>query len=82
MQVLQNCLLLIIGGSDCIQIVDKDSALLEYPGEISSSLIADHHGMAKFKNPQDTNFKNVRNVLKWLKRRIVSEDTKDLGTFV
>ncbi|KAI4262936.1 MAG: hypothetical protein L6R42_001894 [Xanthoria sp. 1 TBL-2021] len=60
-------------------IVDKDSALLEYPGEVSSSLIADHHGMAKFKNPQDTNYTNVKNVLKWLKRKSVSEDTRDLA---
>ncbi|KAL8715496.1 MAG: hypothetical protein Q9220_000831 [cf. Caloplaca sp. 1 TL-2023] len=60
-------------------IVDKDSALLEYPGEISSSLIADHHGMAKFKNPQDTNYNNVKNVLKYLKRKVVSEDIKDLA---
>ncbi|KAL8671628.1 MAG: hypothetical protein Q9168_003879 [Polycauliona sp. 1 TL-2023] len=60
-------------------IVDKDSALLEYPGEVSSSLIADHHGMAKFKNPQDTNYNNVKNVLKWLKRKRTSEDTRDLA---
>ncbi|KAL8791063.1 MAG: hypothetical protein Q9213_000270 [Squamulea squamosa] len=58
-------------------IVDKDSALLEYPGEASSSLIADHHGMAKFRNPKDTNYTNVKNVLKWLKRKSVSEDTRD-----
>ncbi|KAG8530798.1 uncharacterized protein KY384_004155 [Bacidia gigantensis] len=60
-------------------IVDKDSALLEYPGETSSSLIADHHGMAKFRNPQDTNYTQVKNVLKWLKRKAVSEDTRDLA---
>ena len=71
-----------MGNPNWIQIVDKDSALLEYPGEISSSLIADHHGMAKFKNPQDTNYNNVKSVMKWLKKKIVSEDTRDLGTFI
>lgn len=66
--------------SDWIQIVDKDSALLEYPGETSSSLIADHHGMAKFRDPQDTNYTNVRNILRWLKRKMISEDPNNLGT--
>ncbi|KAI4286618.1 MAG: hypothetical protein L6R35_004132 [Caloplaca aegaea] len=61
-------------------IVEKDSALLEYPGEITSSLIADHHGMAKFKDPHDTNYTNVKNVLKWLKRRTTTEDTRE-GVF-
>ncbi|KAL8646882.1 MAG: hypothetical protein Q9210_005880 [Variospora velana] len=58
------------------RIVDKDSALLEYPGEITSSLIADHHGMAKFKTPQDTNYTIVRNILKWL-TRTTNTDSKD-----
>ncbi|KAI4136572.1 MAG: hypothetical protein LQ341_005546, partial [Variospora aurantia] len=57
-------------------IVEKDSALLEYPGEITSSLIADHHGMAKFKTPQDTNYTVVRDILKWL-TRTTNTDTKD-----
>ncbi|KAL8818633.1 MAG: hypothetical protein Q9223_002770 [Gallowayella weberi] len=68
-----------IGAGIKKMIVDKDSALLEYPGEISSSLIADHHGMAKFRNPQDTNYNIVKNVLRWLKRKLVKEDTKSLA---
>lgn len=61
--------------------MDKDSALLEYPGETSSPLIADHHGMAKFKNPLDTNYTNVKNVLRWLMRKMVGEDTSEHGEF-
>lgn len=61
-----------------MQIVEKDAALLEYPGETSSSLIADHHGMAKFKNPMDTNYTSVKNVLKWLIRKIRSKEAGEL----
>ena len=82
MQDLRTSPPLNIGESDWIQIVNKDSALLEYPGEISSSLIANHHGVSKFKNSQDTNYNNVRNVLKRMKRKFVSEATRDLGTFI
>ncbi|KAK8000629.1 hypothetical protein PG990_013229 [Apiospora arundinis] len=54
-------------------IVERDSALLEYPGETSSFLMADHHGMAKFKDPLDANFTNVTNVLRFLTRPMMGE---------
>ncbi|KAL9120855.1 MAG: hypothetical protein Q9187_002593 [Circinaria calcarea] len=54
-------------------IVDRDSAILGYPGETSSSLVADHHGMAKFRSPLDTNYTDVRNVLRWLMKRFTNE---------
>ncbi|KAI1077810.1 hypothetical protein F5B20DRAFT_572038 [Whalleya microplaca] len=49
------------------------SALLGYPGEASCLSRADHHGIAKFKSPQDPNFTNVRNVLRWLVREIIED---------
>ncbi|KAI8635320.1 hypothetical protein F5Y19DRAFT_7290 [Xylariaceae sp. FL1651] len=52
-------------------IVEKESAVLEYPGETSCALVADHHNMAKFQSPLDANFTNVRNVLRWLVKRVV-----------
>ncbi|MCJ1353732.1 MAG: hypothetical protein MMC33_003719 [Icmadophila ericetorum] len=67
-----------IGAGIKRMIVEKDAALLEYPGETSSSLIADHHGMAKFKNHTDTNYANVRNVLKWLAKKTVRKDAGEL----
>ncbi|KAK8852144.1 Vegetative incompatibility protein HET-E-1 [Apiospora arundinis] len=54
-------------------IVERDSALLEYPGETSSFLMADHHGMAKFKDPLDANFTNITNVLRFLTRPMMGE---------
>ncbi|KAL2171802.1 hypothetical protein VTG60DRAFT_1499 [Thermothelomyces hinnuleus] len=45
-------------------IVQKDSADLGYPAEISSPLDADHHGVAKFKSVEDPNYQQVRDVLR------------------
>lgn len=45
-------------------IVEKDSAILGYPGELSRGLLADHHGMCKFDSPKDPNYIAVRNILK------------------
>lgn len=59
--------------------MDKDSALLEYPSETSSCLTADHHGMAKFRNPRDPNYVNVKNMLRWLKRKFVIEGASEKG---
>ncbi|KAI0107446.1 hypothetical protein GGR51DRAFT_570813 [Nemania sp. FL0031] len=53
-------------------IVEKESGVLDYPGETSSSLMADHHGMAKFETPLDSNFTNVTNVLRWLMKNLDS----------
>ncbi|KAI0910196.1 hypothetical protein F4823DRAFT_379641 [Ustulina deusta] len=53
-------------------IAEKESGILDYPGETSSSLMADHHGMSKFENPLDPNFTNVTNVLRWLMKKVAS----------
>ena len=47
-------------------ILEKDSSVLGYPGEISKPLDADHHGVCKFDNPEDFRYITVRNVLKSL----------------
>ena len=54
-----------------MQIVEKDSALLEYPGETSTSVMADHNGMVKFKDPLDVNYINVTNVLRWVMKQLL-----------
>ncbi|MCJ1384404.1 hypothetical protein MMC17_007520 [Xylographa soralifera] len=51
-------------------IVEKDSAILGYPGEMSDHLVVDHHGMTKFRSPLDTNYTNVKNLLRWLMRQL------------
>ncbi|KAH8811320.1 hypothetical protein F5884DRAFT_781773 [Xylogone sp. PMI_703] len=47
-------------------IVDKDSSILNYPGEVSVPLNADHHTVCKYSSPNDPNYIRVRNALKGL----------------
>ena len=47
-------------------ILEKDSSILGYPGEISQPLDADHHDVCKFSSQSDPNYKSVRSVLKTL----------------
>ncbi|KAL7940714.1 WD40 repeat-containing protein [Trichoderma barbatum] len=49
-----------------LMIVEKDSAVLGYPSEISRPLHADHRGVCKFASPADVNYLSVRNALKSL----------------
>ncbi|ETR98417.1 hypothetical protein M419DRAFT_88907 [Trichoderma reesei RUT C-30] len=47
-------------------IVEKDSSVLGYPGEISRPLHADHRGVCKYSSPADANYVSVKNALKSL----------------
>lgn len=47
-------------------VVEKTSATLGYPDEITKSLNADHHTVCKFDSIQDSNYISVRNALKTL----------------
>jgi hypothetical protein len=53
-------------------ILEKDSSILGYPGEISKSMNADHHNVCKYDSPQDSNYIGVRNALKSLVARFRS----------
>lgn len=46
--------------------MEKASATLGYPDEITRSLNADHHTVCKFDSIQDSNYISVRNALKTL----------------
>jgi hypothetical protein len=50
-------------------VLEKDSSILGYPGEISKSLNADHHDVCKYTSQEDSNYVNVRNALKSLVSR-------------
>ena len=52
--------------------LEKDSSVLGYPGEISKALDADHHGVCKYDSPKDPSYVIVRNVLKSLVSKILS----------
>jgi hypothetical protein len=51
-------------------VLEKDSSILGYPGEISKSLNADHHQVCKFNSTQDSNYISVRNALKTLVNKV------------
>lgn len=47
-------------------VLEKDSSILGYPGEVSKPLDADHHGVCKYESREDPRYVTVRNVLKSL----------------
>ena len=47
-------------------VLERDSSVLGYPGEISRALDADHHGVCKYASPEDPLYITIRNVLKSL----------------
>ncbi|KGO65030.1 hypothetical protein PEX1_017620 [Penicillium expansum] len=53
-------------GPKRMMVVEKESATLGYPKEISKALVADHHTVCKFDSIQDSNYISVRNALKTL----------------
>jgi len=60
-------------------ILEKDSSVLGYPGEISKPLNADHHGVCKFENNRDPNYITVRNILKSLMGKILPANPAKLS---
>ncbi|KAL9111328.1 MAG: hypothetical protein Q9227_004205 [Pyrenula ochraceoflavens] len=59
-------------------IVEKDSAVLQYPREISSPLHADHHTICKFRDLTDQNYVIVRNTLRYWIARSTVQGNSDL----
>ncbi|TLD06594.1 uncharacterized protein PgNI_08371 [Pyricularia grisea] len=56
-----------------VMVLEKESSVLGYPGEISKPLTnADHHGVCKYSSPDDPNYVTVRNVLKSLFSKILT----------
>jgi hypothetical protein len=47
-------------------VLEKDSSVLGYPGEISTLVDGDYHGVCKHESPNDPRYITVRNVLKSL----------------
>lgn len=55
-------------------VLEKETSVLGYPGEVSKALNADHHSVCKYAGPQDPNYIVVRNILKSLVSKIISRD--------
>ncbi|KAI0406220.1 hypothetical protein F4802DRAFT_559828 [Xylaria palmicola] len=49
-----------------VMVLEKDSSVLGYPGEVSKPLDADHHDVCKFDSPGDPRYVAVRNALRSL----------------
>ncbi|KAM0258564.1 hypothetical protein ACHAQJ_003735 [Trichoderma viride] len=49
-----------------IMILEKDSSVLGYPGEISAGLAANHNDICKYASPTDPKYITVRNALRTL----------------
>ncbi|KAI1328759.1 hypothetical protein F5Y16DRAFT_409521 [Xylariaceae sp. FL0255] len=60
-------------------VIEEDSARLGYPGEISRSLNADHHGVCKFDSPDDANYGTVLAALKSVVTSHSRADTQSAG---
>ncbi|KAJ9639626.1 hypothetical protein H2204_003696 [Knufia peltigerae] len=61
-------------GLSRMMVLQKDSSILGYPGEISKPLDADHHDVCKYTSHQDPNYISVRNVLKYLVEKHRAQD--------
>ena len=55
--------------------MEKDSAVLGYPGEISRALNADHHNVCKFDSPKDPNYVAVKNAISSLVNNLALTST-------
>jgi hypothetical protein len=53
-------------------VLEKDSSILGYPGEVSKPLMADHHDVCKYKSMEDPNYITIRNMLKTIISRLAS----------
>ena len=47
-------------------VLERESSVLGYPGEVSKALDADHHSICKYSSRTDSNYVSVRNALKLL----------------
>ena len=54
-------------------VLEKDSSILGYPGEVSRSMMADHHDVCKYASPEDPNYIVVKNALRTIIARISKE---------
>ncbi|KAI9781585.1 MAG: hypothetical protein M1835_004276, partial [Candelina submexicana] len=67
-------------GPTKLMVLEKDSSILGYPGEISKSLNADHHDVCKFISQDDPNYVSVRNAMKSLVEKFKTRGAYVLDT--
>ncbi|KAI0803792.1 hypothetical protein GGR55DRAFT_691409 [Xylaria sp. FL0064] len=62
-----------------IMVLEKDSSILGYPGEISRPLQADHHDVCKFSSRADSNYVAVTNAIKALVAQLRDKEPERLA---
>ena len=62
-----------------LMIVEKDSAILGYPAELSVPLDADHKSMCKYSSPTEANYLSVRNALRSIVGKFVQKAAQEVG---
>ncbi|KAI0529825.1 hypothetical protein GGR58DRAFT_525850 [Xylaria digitata] len=60
-----------------VMVLEKDSSVLGYPGEVSKPLDGDHHDVCKFDGPDDPRYVAVRNVLRSLVGKTEQSSAQD-----
>lgn len=63
-------------------VLEKQSSILGYPGEISKSMVADHHDVCKFTSQEDPNYISVRNALNTIVNSITETCMAVIQSFV
>jgi hypothetical protein len=58
-----------------VMIVEKDSAILGYPGEQSQSMNTNHRDICKFESQTDPSYTVIRNVLASITANLIKEGT-------
>lgn len=54
---------MMVAESVVLQIVDRDSGILNLRNETNNAMVADHHTICKFQHRDDPRYKDIRNVL-------------------
>lgn len=53
--------------------VKKESAVLGYPQEMATALIADHNQISKYRSRDDANYKSVKDALRNIVQRATAK---------
>lgn len=58
-----------------LQIVDRDSGILNLRNETNNAMVADHHTISKFQHRDDPRYKDIRNVMIYMVAPYTSESS-------
>lgn len=56
-----------------LQIVNRDSGVLNLRNETNNAMVADHHTICKFQHRDDARYKDIRNILFYMVAPFIGE---------